>query len=164
MSSRGRQQEHARGGSMSSRDAQSFWSLRRVSEGEKVNGGDFNRLVDHMRRQEDLLQSQGTMLGDLKKMVQGMEAQVKHLELEKAASQTLIASLEARVKGLERGDEVFVTPAPSMPNLSEPGVGGNVEEDLRKLLEPEGEAEEENLLRMETDSSGDQEVATEASA
>ena len=140
-----------------------------MSEGEKVNGGDFNRLVDHLRRQEDLLQSQGTMLGDLKKMVQGMEAQVKHLELEKAASQTLIASPEARVKGLERGDEVFVTPAPSLPNLSEPnlsepGVGSNVEEDLRKLLEPEGEAEEENLLRMETDSSGDQEVATEASA
>ena len=128
-----------------------------MSEGEKVNGGDFNRLVDHLRRQEELLQSQGTMLGDLK-------AQVNHLELEKDASQTLIASLEARVKGLERGDEVFVTPAPSLPNLSEPGVGGNVEEDLRKLLEPEGEAEEENLLRMETDSSGDQEVATEASA
>ena len=139
-----------------------------MSEGEKVNGGDFNRLVDHLRRQEDLLQSQGTMLGDLKKMVQGMEAQVKHLELEKAASQTLIASLEARVKGLERGDEVFVTPAPSMPNLSEPGVGGDAEEDLLNLLEPEvgGEAEEENLLSMEVDanSSGDQEVTPEASA
>ena len=165
MSSRGQHQVQARGGNMSSRDAQAFWSLRKVPDGERVNGGEFNRLIDHMRRQDELLQSQETMLVNMKKVVQGMEAQVNHLELEKDASRNLIASLEARVKGLERGDEVFVTPAPSLPNLSEPGVGGNVEEDLRKLLDSEGEAEEEeNLLSMEVDPSGDKEVATEASA
>ena len=140
---------------MSSRDAQAFWSLRKVSEGERVNGGEFNRLIDHMRRQDELLQSQETMLVNMKKVVQGMEAQVNHLELGKDASRNLIVSLEARIKVLEGGGEVFVTPAPSMPNLSEPVVGDDAEEDL--LL---GDLS----MELDADPSGDQEVTTEASA
>ena len=97
---------------MSSRDAQAFWSLRKVPDGERVNGGEFNRLIDHMRRQDEFLQTQETMLLKMKNVVQGMEAQVNHLELEKDASWKLIASLEARVKVLEHGNEVFVYAEP----------------------------------------------------
>ena len=105
-----------------------------------------------MRQQYELLRTQETMYLRMKNVVQGLEVQVDHLEQEKQASQKLIASLEARIKALEGGDEVFVTPAPSMPNLSEPIVGGDAEEDLLLSME------------LDADSSGDQEVTTEASA
>ena len=125
----------------------------KVSGDAWVSGEEFNLLIDHLCQSYELLRTQEFCYLQMKDVVKDFQEKVDHLETDRDAFQKLVASMEKRFQALERGDGVFVTPAPSMVQLPT-----NSAEVTR--------AEQDQLLMEVGDAgtSGDQEVTTEASA